>query len=152
MNGLTFFDCNTQLGRYGVKHPEAFTTAEELASEMAYSGIAEALAYHSMSKEYAPTVGNEMLLQEIRGEPIHACWVVMPHHTGEMPPPDDLLVEMKEKEVRALRAFPVRHQFRLADWCSGGLLDMVETNRIPFFLDLDQTNWDEIEGILKDHP
>jgi hypothetical protein len=146
-----FFDCNCQIGRYGVKHPEAFTTADELVREMAYSGISEALVYHSMSKEYAPAVGNEMLLREIEGKPLHPCWVAMPHHTGEMPPPGEFLALMRAKGVRALRAFPVLHQFRLSDWCSGPWLEMVEANRIPLFLDMDQTNWEEAVVILKEH-
>ena len=152
MNELSFFDCNCQIGRYGVKHPEAFTTADELVKEMEYIGISEALAYHSMAKEYAPAVGNEMLLAEIENKPIRPCWVVMPHHTGEMPQPYELVARMKQKGVRAVRAFPALHQFRLSDWCSGELLEMIDANRIPLFLDLDQTSWDEIATILKDHP
>lgn len=149
---LDFLDCNAQIGRYAVKHPEAFTTADELAAEMEYCGVSEALAYHSLAKEYAPAVGNEMLLEEIEGKPIHPCWVVMPHHTGEMPPPDDLLAQMKEKGVRALRAFPANHQFRLFDWCAGELLDMVDATGIPFFLDSDQITWEGVAEVLKDHP
>ena len=152
MNKISFFDCNAQIGRYGVKHPEAFTTADELVKEMEYCGISEALVYHSMAKEYAPSVGNEMLLEEIKGKPLHPCWAVMPHHTGEMPPPDELLAQLKGKGVRAVRAFPVAQSFRLSDWCAGELLDMLEANRIPFFLDMDQTNWEDVAGILKAHP
>jgi len=147
-----FFDCNAQIGRYSAKHPEAFTTADELVREMEYCGISEALAYHSMAREYAPAVGNQMLLEEIEGRPIRPCWLVMPHHTGEMPAPDDLLAQMKHHGVRALRAFPAAQQFRLSDWCAGDLLAMVEENRIPFFLDMDQTNWDDVARILKHHP
>lgn len=153
MSELSFFDCNAQIGRYGVKHPEAFTTADALAEEMAYIGISEALVFHSMAKEYAPKVGNQMLLDDIRGrDAMHPCWVVMPHHTDEMPRPDDLLAQMKQAGIRALRAFPVLHQWRLTDWCAGDLLDMLEANRIPFFLDMDQTNWDNVADILKAHP
>lgn len=147
-----FFDCNCQVGRYGVKHPEAFTTADELIREMDYCGIREALVYHSMAREYAPTVGNEMILEEAAERPLHPCWVVMPHHTGEMWAPDDLYIRMKSKGVRALRAFPVAHSFRLSDWCAGELLEMIEGNRVPLFLDMDQTNWEDVASILKSHP
>ena len=148
----SLFDCNCQIGRYGVKHPEAFTTADELVREMEHCGIGEALVYHSMAKEYAPSVGNEMLLAEIAGKPLHPCWIVMPHHTGEMPPPGELLTQMKAKGVRALRAFPAAQNFRLSDWCAGDLLGMIEAYGIPFFLDMDQTNWEDVAGILKSHP
>jgi hypothetical protein len=147
-----FFDCNAQIGRYSVKHPEAFTTADELVREMEYCGITEALAYHSMAKEYAPAVGNQMLLDEIQGKPIRPCWLVMPHHTGEMPAPDELLAQMKQHGVRALRAFPAAQQFRLSEWCAGDLLSIVEENRIPFFLDMDQTSWEDVARVLKHHP
>ncbi|HET6456156.1 MAG TPA: hypothetical protein VFI02_17260 [Armatimonadota bacterium] len=149
---MDYFDCNAQIGRYGVRHPEAFTTADELLKEMEYSGIREALAYHSMAKEYAPSVGNEMLLKEIEGKPIHPCWAVMPHNTGEMPPPDELLRLMNQHGVKAVRAFPVAQQFRLSDWCAGPLLDMLEAKKIPLFLDMDQTSWEDVAGILKAHP
>ncbi|MCL6519282.1 MAG: amidohydrolase [Armatimonadetes bacterium] len=149
---INFFDCNAQIGRYSVRHPEALTTADELTKEMEYIGISEALVYHSMAKEYAPSVGNEMLIQEIKGKPLHPCWVVMPHHTGEMPPPDELLAQMRKKGVRALRAFPVLHQFRLSKWCSGELLEMIEANNIPLFLDMDQTSWEDVAQILRDYP
>ncbi len=153
MSEPSFFDCNAQIGRYGVKHPEAFTTADALADEMARVGISEALVMHSMAKEYAPKVGNQMLLDETRGrDAMHACWVVMPHHTDEMPGPDDLLAQMKQAGVRAVRAFPVAHSWRLSDWCAGDLLDMLEGHRIPLFLDMDQTNWDIVADLLMAHP
>ena len=153
MNELSFFDCNAQIGRYGLKHPEAFTTADALAEEMAHVGIAEALVFHSMAKEYAPKVGNQMLLDDLKGrDAMHPCWVVMPHHTDEIPRPDDVLAQMKQAGVRALRAFPVLHQWRLTEWCAGELLDMLEANRIPFLLDMDQTSWDNVADILNAHP
>jgi len=152
MSELGFFDCNAQIGRYGVKHPEAFTTADALAEEMARVGVSEALVYHSMAKEYAPKGGNQMLLDEIEArDSMHPCWVVMPHHTGEMPRPDHFLVQMEQSGVRALRAFPVAHSWRLTDWCACELLDMLESNRIPLFLDMDQTNWDIVAELLKAH-
>jgi predicted TIM-barrel fold metal-dependent hydrolase len=149
---LSFFDCNAQIGKYSIKHPEAFTTADELVKEMEYSGISEALVFHTMAKEHAPSVGNEMILREIQDRPLHPCWIVMPHHTGEMPRPDELLAQMKANGVRALRAFPTAQSFTLADWCSGDLLSMVEANRIPFFVDMDQTNWGQVAEILGSHP
>lgn len=153
MNELAFFDCNAQIGRYALKHPEAFTTADALAEEMAHVGIAEALVFHSMAKEYAPKVGNQMLLGDLKGrDAMHPCWVVMPHHTDEIPRPDDVLAQMKQAGVRALRAFPVLHQWRLTEWCAGELLDMLEANRIPFLLDMDQTSWDNVADILNAHP
>lgn len=149
---LSFFDCNAQIGRYGLKHPEAFTTAEELLDEMDYCGISDALIYHSMAKEYSPSVGNRMLMQELTDSRLHPCWVVMPHHTEEMPSPDDLLQEMRDKGVRAVRAYPVFHQFRLSDWCASELLEMLESHSIPLLLDFDQINWDEAASLLRDHP
>ena len=149
---MFILDCNCQIGRYGVKHPEAFTSADELMKEMAYCGIGEALAYHSMAKEYAPSVGNEMLLKEIEGKPIHPCWAVMPHNTGEMPPPDELRGQMVQHGVKAVRAFPAAQSFRLSDWCAGPLLDMLEAKKIPLFLDMDQTSWEDVAGILKSRP
>lgn len=150
---LKFFDCNCQVGRWGTPQPEMATDAAGLAEELAYNQIAEALVYHAFAKELSPSLGNARLGEEIAGFPLHPCWVAMPHHTGEMPPPKELVDAMLARGVRAVRLFPSFQQFRLAPWCCGELLAELERRKVPVFVDLDQTaGWDEIAGVLAAFP
>jgi hypothetical protein len=81
-----------------------------------------------------------MLLNEIKDiKKLHPVWVVLPHHTGEMPPPEKLLSDMKRNDVKAVRVYPKLnyHSFSISEWCSGDLLSALEEKRIPLILDLD---------------
>ncbi len=152
---LSFFDCNCMLGRFGIPQPGSYFTVEELIQEMDYFGIDQALVYHSLAKEYSPTFGNKSLLEEIQGrDRLHACWVVLPHHTGEMPSPRRLVEEMREHNVRAVRLFPgADHQrFSLSDWSLGELYEALEEHRIPIFIGYDQINWDRVHDLCQAHP
>ncbi|MGQ9632260.1 MAG: amidohydrolase family protein [bacterium] len=149
------FDCNVMLGRGGVLPPGAPHTLEDIAAEMDRVGIREALCFHATARDSSPASGNEVLMSEIEGhERFHPCWVLLPHHTGEMGKPDALLAEMEMRGVRAARMFPGEdvHRFSLAEWNAGELLDALEEHRIPLLLDLDQTNWETIHSLCESHP
>ncbi len=95
---MKFLDANCCMGNLSVPMPKSISSANELVETMEQAGIDEALVYHTFSKEYSPTVGNQMLLKELEGhENLYPCWVLLPHHTGEMPSPDKLVEEMMEK-------------------------------------------------------
>ena len=149
---LDFFDCNAQIGRFGTPVAESFFAPGELLEKLAPLGIRRALVYHALAKELHPADGNPVLLDEIEGLPLTPCWVAMPHHTGEMPQPFELVERMKAYGVPAARLFPTLHSFSLSDWCAGDLLDAFEANRVPVFLELAQTNWDHIAAALVSHP
>lgn len=155
MAALNFFDCNCMLGRFGVPQPGSYFTVEELLQQMDYFGIAEALVYHSLAKEYSPDFGNKLLMREIAGHHrLHACWILLPHHTGEMPPPPRLIEEMKEHNVRAVRLFPAaeHHRFSLSDWALGELYESLEEWRIPLFIGSEQIDWDQVYNLCRAHP
>jgi len=150
---VQFFDCNCATGRQGVRRNQAAVTADELLEEMRYAGIAEALVYHVLAKEYDPAYGNRRLLEEVQGHPpLHPCWVVMPHHTGEMARPEELVEQMAASGVRAARAFPISQNFRLGELSAGALLAALQDRRIPLFVEKGETDWREIEEILTGYP
>ena len=63
------------------------------------------------------------------------CWIVMPHHTGEFPAPDELVRQMRDHGVRAARMNPPSHnRYSIAPWSAGALLHALERHRIPLFL------------------
>lgn len=148
---LSFFDCNCQVGRFGAPRPGLALTPDDLEAELAHFGVARALAYHALAKEYSPAEGNRALLEDRRPW-LEPCWVVMPHHTGELPAPRDLLREMDQAGVRAVRLFPKDHTWHLGEWSSGELLEALAQEGIVTLLDPEQTDWDEVDAVCRRHP
>jgi len=120
---------------------------------MKAAGISRALAIHALAKELAPVEGNELIVALARDfQWIEPCWVVMPHHTGEMPAPENLLPEMRKNGVRSARLFPSLHGWRMNEYGAGELLSALEAACVPALVDLDQTNWDEVDQVCAAHP
>ena len=150
---MDFFDCNCMVGRWGQPLPGQFHSAEDLERELERCGIARALAFHALAKELDPAMGNAALARDLSGrERLAPCWVVIPHHTGEMPPPEELCDRIAAQGVRAVRLFPQAHSYPLREWCCGELLAALERRRIPVLLDHDQTSWDEVAELCEAHP
>ena len=100
MNERIFFDCNAMVGRRGPKDVETPYETEVLLEEMEWCGIQGALIGHWLGKEYDPAYGNRKLLRELKKSPrLHGVWSVMPHQTGEMPPPRDVIQEMRDNGI-----------------------------------------------------
>ncbi len=136
-----------------IPQPGSFASPAELVAEMAYFGISRALVYHAMARDHSPSLGNELLLREIAGhEALAPCWVLLPHHTGEMPPPHELLAAMRAAGVKAARIFPSSHAWSLAAWSAGPLLEALEAERIPLFVHADQIGWDAVQRVAAGHP
>ncbi|MGQ9673804.1 MAG: amidohydrolase family protein [Candidatus Aminicenantales bacterium] len=152
---LYFFDCNCSIGRTGYPHLLDFPDPNGLRREMETAGVEEALVYHLLARDAHPPLGNKLLLDEIKDHPnLHPVWVLLPHHTGEMSPPKELLAEMKEKGVQAARLYPGRmnHSFTLADWCAGSLLGALAEARLPLLLDIEIVSWEEVFSLLQEYP
>jgi hypothetical protein len=152
---LKFFDCNCSIGRMAVPQPGSFFTTSDLIREMDYLGIDQALAYHTWAKEYNPAEGNARLMQELADcERIVPCWVVMPHHTGEFPPPDQLIDQMARQGVKAARIFPSAslNNWSLREWSTRPLFSALAQRHIPLFVSFNQISWDEIYTLGKTYP
>ncbi|MFC1650518.1 amidohydrolase family protein [Candidatus Latescibacterota bacterium] len=155
MAKLAYFDCNCCIGR--VAHPllNDISDVPGLIREMDIAGVEEALVFHTLARDSDPVSGNRMLLGEIAGnERLFPVWVVLPHYTGEMPPPDRLLREMDTNGVKAVRMYPTKdsQSFSLSDWNSGMLLGALEEAGVPLMLDIEIVWWESIAEILKTHP
>lgn len=155
---ISFLDSNCVIGRRSIRrsgHPGEAETylLQDLLTEMDYTGIGDALVYHSLAKEYVPMLGNRKLMDEISGnDRLHPCWVLMPSNTGEMPPPEALVGEMQELGVKAARLFPSQHSYSLSDWCSGELLKELEKHSIVVIMEIDQIGWDGLHGLCSRYP
>jgi len=150
---LRFFDCNVVVGRRTVPRPENNLTLEEILEALEHAGIAEALVYHADAREYDPRVGNAQATEICRAHPtLSPAYVVLPHHTGEMPGGEALLEYLHCGGARAVRLFPRDHNYGLGPtWC-GELFGTLAAAGVPVLLDLDQTSWPEVDEILSAHP
>lgn len=155
MEDIRFFDCDSIIGRRRIKNSGSFHETAELLRKMKYYGIESAMVYHSLASDYSPSIGNRMLMDEIKDYPfLKGVWVVLPHHTGEFYRPDELMKEMKNSHIGAVRIFPAAKDFRfsVSDWCCGDLFGMLEACKVPLMIGLDQLTWDELHGVLSAHP
>jgi len=155
MEPLMYFDCSCSIGMRGILYPDSFYKVADLLDRMKRYGIHKALVYHSMAREYNPVIGNKMLMEEIKNNPILLpVWVVMHHNTDEFPTPDDLLKQMKANNIKAVRMFPAPadQSYSIAEWNCGELLSVIEKHHIPLMLGLDQLGWNELHELCDNHP
>ncbi|MBN1623837.1 MAG: amidohydrolase family protein [Clostridia bacterium] len=149
-----FFDCNCSIGRTSITHPGSFDSPEVLVNKMDQYGISKALVYHAVSRDHFPAEGNPLIDTIVRKyDNLQPVWVVMPHHTGEFPNPAVLINEMQRKGVKAVRIFPSpqRQNYSLKKYSAGSLFDMLEADRIPLFVDIDEIGWDNIDSLLSEY-
>src|SRR5881275_1740613 len=100
---LKFFDCNCAFGPYRTRVFRFARTAGELLAEMDFANVEQALVYHTAMRFDHPSVGNELVARETRGHPrLRPTWALLPSQTGELPPLETLLGEMRRQGVRAL--------------------------------------------------
>lgn len=152
MAALSFFDSNCMIGRRTAREPGEIWQVDRLLEDMAYFGIARALVFHALAKEYDPAVGNERLLEEIEGrKALWGCWVVLPPHTGEMEEPEALVRRMIRAGVKAVRVFPKLHSFPLDEWCCAPLWGALEARRVPVLIDKDQIEWSQVWELCRAH-
>jgi predicted TIM-barrel fold metal-dependent hydrolase len=143
------------IGRQNAPHPYAPKTTEEIKRALLHAGVTTAIVYHAYSKEYHAWDGNLQLMKEISGDDFFKpVWVLLPDHTDEVPSVHELKSLISEAGVVGVRCFPsvAIHNFSLKEWCMGHIYELLESMQLPLYLDLDQTNWDEIHALLSDHP
>ncbi|OGG52091.1 MAG: hypothetical protein A3F84_19770 [Candidatus Handelsmanbacteria bacterium RIFCSPLOWO2_12_FULL_64_10] len=153
MPKLSFFDCNCTVGRRSKPRPENNLSLEQILNELNYVGVSQALAVHAYAREFHPPVGNERISRICEAHSqLTPCYVVLPHHTGEIPGGDALIRYLADGGARAVRLFPKDHSYGLGEtWC-GALFGALEEAGVPVLVDLDQTDWREIDGVLAAHP
>lgn len=110
-------------------------TPGELLAEMDFCGIDQALVYHANQRFSSPTMWNPILSAEIRNHSrLYGIWTILPPSTGEMPEPEILLKEMRSGNIRAFRAFPQEHRYRLNRACLGWLYEFMVERRISLLV------------------
>ena len=161
MADLSFFDANCFLGRRGQPQRNEPVDMAGLLGVMDSHRIEEALIYHVDASVASATEGNEALV-ELTGQTdrLHPCWVVMPHHTGELPEPRELVQQMARQGVKAVRIF-LKRVGPLREFLFGPLLDALAEHRIVTLLDFElghytqhirDIDWDGLRWALDAYP
>lgn len=149
MPELELFDCNSFIGQVSVPrfYPRRVTPSV-LRSEFDRIGVGGGLVTHVAAREYSPAVGNDLLREELPEDPsLTPCLTLLPTGTGELWSAEDLLDELRQRGARAVRLFPSAtiHRYPLDRRVIGDLLGVLETARIPVFVDFDLGRRDEAD-------
>ena len=128
------FDANCAIGMVSQPGPAGiFGSADELVEHHERFGISRALPFHSLALEEHPVKGNAKISAATAGhDRLAPSWVALPHHTGEVPEPSDLLAEAQDAGVAAFRVFPDAHNFSIDEWSMGDFFAVAE-GQLPVF-------------------
>ncbi|MGC9347479.1 MAG: amidohydrolase family protein [Anaerolineae bacterium] len=141
---IRWLDAECRLGRSEQRRPGAPVTAEDLVAELNELQLAGALVYHADAAGHDPAYGNRRLLAEIAGHPeLLPCWVMLPHETGEVAPPEEVVAAMLDAGVRAARILPYTYRFAFRVWNLEPLLSQLADHRIPLWVDFGHDGWSE---------
>jgi predicted TIM-barrel fold metal-dependent hydrolase len=161
MSEITYFDACCYLGRH-VHMPEGQPeTVDEIMAAMDHFGIHEALVIDVLSRETNPMAGNRRIVQQTKHHPrLHPAWAGLMTHSRELPPPGDLVSQMRESGVGALFLFYGQFDIRLDEWGVDDLLEVLEESRVPVFLcpinwrsqAMDATDWTNVVRICSKFP
>ncbi len=153
MGRLAFFDGCAMVGWRATRHPETIWHPNDFVRDYDYYGIAAGLVYHACASEYHQDYGNRRLLSEIEGQSrLVPQWVLMPHHTGEIAPADELVPEMLSLGVRSARLFPKTHGYDLSEEICGPLLGLLQEARVPLFVDATEVAIGAAQGLCARYP
>jgi predicted TIM-barrel fold metal-dependent hydrolase len=156
---VRYLDCHASIGMHGPTDARIPWKVNALLDDMRHVGIHGALVYHWMAREYDPSYGNHILMQEIAGsERLYPSWVLLPHHTGEMARGAEVVAEMQAAGVYAARMYPRRHHYRFDELVCGELFSALEQAELPLLLDTglygedQQVTFDEVDRLCTQHP
>jgi predicted TIM-barrel fold metal-dependent hydrolase len=153
MNDIIYIDAYAAIGKEGRKDELTPWKTESLLDEMEHTGIHGSLVYHNVAREYDCAYGNRMLNDELDKSPrLFPCWVLLPHHTGEMPVGSELVARMLDNGVRAAKLCPKYHNYTLEPSTCGSLLGALEDAEILLSIDIADTSYAELAETALRHP
>ena len=163
MNGpITYLDANVMVGPaewVGAGHP---TSVPALTEAMDHFGIHEALVRDAIGEMGSAAGANAHILEVTRGNPrLHPVWMLLPPYTHELPPPRELVAQMREHAVGAAWLSYGAFGLPLAEWLFGDMLAPLAEARVPVFLSPldardghrpDATDWSGVVRVCQAFP
>jgi hypothetical protein len=146
---MRFFDCNASYGKTATPPLRYASSADELVEEMRFCGVEKALVYHSSMRFGCPNEWNSVIVGQTIKRNLIPTWTILPHQTGEQLPPKEFVAELEASGIRALRAFPGEHHYRLDRRTFGELFDILSDRKIPLFVKQDIVS---IGELLREFP
>lgn len=145
------YDCNAMLGQSNESQGTSFPDAEAFLAHMRRYGIDKSLVFDSLAKFYNAAVGNEMLIERIKGiEQLRPVFVVTPGDTGEFWDVKTLKEKLCAHRAAGVRLCPIvnsdgmkQESFSLKPWSVGEYMELFNEMRMPVFLDMDIGHWSE---------
>ncbi|MCC5907815.1 MAG: amidohydrolase family protein [Balneolaceae bacterium] len=149
-----FFDAFTLIGHRQNKHPAEQWSLSHLLEELDHCSISGALVAHTLSTLYDPMYINLELSEKLQSYPhLFAIWNVMPHHSGEFPPPEKLGELMKENDVRAVTLNPGVNSWNWRAGQSEELIGWLSEEKILSILTAPAVGgWDTLGQFLERYP
>jgi uncharacterized protein len=163
---MRFIDCNCGIGysvtnHVIVNHENMMLTekvreaknASDLIEQMDYCSIDSAIVYHQTMIDVAPEYGNKKLTEEVQNykDRLISSWTILPPITEGDFNPEKLFPDMKNSNVKALRAYPNINRYFLNDLTMGDLLNEVSIHKIPLFLSPNY-GYEYIYSVLNEFP
>ena len=146
------FDCNARIGTASQPHPAQFLDKAGLFAEWDRLGIGGGLVYHAWAQEWSPAEGNARLEADVAGETrLLPSFAALPGATRETAPPEEFAAHVRAQHG-AVRLFPRTHSFELTPWCCGDLLGALEADQVPVQVDIAETSWSDVAGVLAAFP
>ncbi|MBM3933836.1 MAG: hypothetical protein FJ319_05970 [SAR202 cluster bacterium] len=142
------FDACVFLGRRYNRYVRSDSVAGIIES-MDRCGVGKALVSHVHAIDFDGEDGNEVLLQEMKGQPR-----LVPQF-GANPTMDDagqLIAQMRAHGVRSVRIDPKQHNYPFTDWMAKGWLDRLAKEGISVFVAAPQIEPDQLHTMLRAHP
>lgn len=160
---ISFFDCNATIGNPAAPvFGKTLSGPEQLLTEMSSFGIDEALVVDVIAKELDYREGNDKILSVLADHP--QLWPVattLPEFALE----DDVeyLAGVLDRGCRAARIHPnALHEikteytfgrmFPFHPDAVGPVCELLESRRVPLFVEQDQVHWDEVYEICRLFP
>src|SRR5207249_666523 len=89
-------------------------------------------------------------VRETEGHPrLLPTLALLPSQTGELPPLETMLADMRRQRVRALRLFPDDHRYFVDDTTWGDQLAVLAERHIPLFV---RANLDRVAALARSFP
>ncbi len=153
LKSLDIFDANVSIGKRTVSYDGDLETPEEILRAMDRFGIGRAVVHHRLAVENHPTVGNQLLMDQLQGQDrLLAQWVVLPSTTGECPSAEELSRTLSTKRIPCVRMAPASHGYAFTAWCCADLFEMLTEQQVPIFISMPEVEWDDLQHTLADFP